>query len=133
LPLIKYATGDFGQVLYKDDYLIISDVKGRWGKDFLYCEDGTNISSTQLNFHDEVFKYILYYQIVQNSYNQILVKILLKSEEIIDRHSLELTLHNLFKNKLPNFSIQIVFSEISDFQLSARGKIKMIVQNLKQE
>jgi phenylacetate-CoA ligase len=133
LPLIKYATGDFGQVLYKDDYLIIRDVKGRWGKDFLFCEDGTKISSTQLNFHDEVFKYILYYQIVQNSYNQILVKILLKSEEIIDRHSLELALHNLFKNKLPNFSIQIVFSEIADFQLSARGKIKMIVQNLKQE
>lgn len=133
LPLIKYATGDFGQVLFKDNNLIIKDIKGRWGKDFLYCIDGSRISSTQLNFHDEVFENILCYQIVQNSYNEILVRILPKSEKNVNRHSLEVILHDLFKNKLPNFSIEIEFSEITDFQLSSRGKIKMIVQNLKLE
>lgn len=131
LPLIKYGTGDFGRVFYSDKLLMISDVKGRWGRDFLYCQDGTKISSTQLNFHDTVFDYILYYQVVQNSYNNVLVKILPKSEKIVDSHSLVSTVHGLFRNKLPNFNIEIVICEISDFQLSARGKIKMIVQNIK--
>jgi phenylacetate-coenzyme A ligase PaaK-like adenylate-forming protein len=130
LPLVKYSTGDYGQVFDRNNQLFIKNIKGRWGKDFLYCNDGTRISSTQLNFHEVIFENILYYQIVQFEFNQIKFKILPAERISVNLNDLIEEVANLLMVKLPNFNIEIIVCQSSDFELSTRGKVKMIVQKI---
>lgn len=130
LPLIKYSTGDYARTSYDHKSLYLSNVKGRWGKDFVYDASGKRISSTQLNFHHDIFKYLTNYQVVQNEMGVIIVKInitrrLNDSKGVIIRRVKE-----LFYEKLPGFEIEILECTLAEFELTKRGKIKMIVQNL---
>lgn len=132
LPLIKYATGDFGSIVEKDDFLYLENIKGRWGKDFVYLSKDKRISTTAINLHSAIQTQILFYQIYQKEYGVLEIKILPKKNL---KYS-EKEMLNLFKSdiqaKLADFSIHFKIAKGSDeIVRSARGKMIMLVQELK--
>jgi phenylacetate-CoA ligase len=95
-PLIKYRTGDYGCIDESDDEIIISEIIGRWGKDFVYVNEDKKIPTTSINTHGPVQKEILFYQIYQNKYGELLIKILPKQTS----KSTDDAIMNMFKEEM---------------------------------
>ncbi len=76
MPLIRYKTGDYATVIETKGDIVtkISDVKGRWGKDFLIDNSMNRISTSAINVHGQEqfsFKYI---QLEQNEPGKVTLK-----------------------------------------------------------
>jgi phenylacetate-CoA ligase len=64
MSLIRYRTGDYAE--YVGDHCeacgrempVIKNVQGRWDKNQIFRKDGTYITTTALNLHDEYYKII---------------------------------------------------------------------------
>ena len=71
VPFIRYRTGDYAKYVADHchacgrQHTIISDLKGRWPQGELIATDGSAISMTTLNVHDDTFKNVLEYQFHQ--------------------------------------------------------------------
>jgi len=71
MPLIRYRTGDYAE--YAGDYCeackrhlpLIKNINGRWDVNRIYLNDGTYVSITALNLHDELYSFIEGLQYVQ--------------------------------------------------------------------
>ena len=130
MPLINYRTGDYGRIVRENGQLMIEKLHGRWGKDFVFVDKSTKIPTSAINLHGDIQKKIVFYQIVQNEYGKLLVRVLPKlglvAEEI--RHLMQVEL----EERLKGFEIdcRVVMSD-QEFERSKRGKMIMLVQNLK--
>jgi phenylacetate-CoA ligase len=131
LPLIKYSTGDFGSLIEKENALFLENIKGRWGKDFIYLTSDKKISTTAINLHSLIQKEILFYQIHQKEYGKLKIKILpkkstnLSSEEITDSFKSDL------KGKLDDFKVEYkIVERSSEILRSIRGKMIMLIQEI---
>jgi phenylacetate-CoA ligase len=130
LPVIKYSTGDYGKVSLENNCYYLSDIKGRWGKDFIYKNDGSRISSTQLNFHDEIFNTLSHYQIHQSKHSEVDLYVVFNKDISRNKSELMGILELYVSKKLIDFKINIYEVDYSVLTLNKRGKVKMIVQNL---
>ncbi|MFQ5495275.1 MAG: phenylacetate--CoA ligase family protein, partial [Phycisphaerae bacterium] len=71
VPFIRYRTGDFATYVADRctqcgrDHPIIRDIEGRWPAGCLIAHDGSAISMTAFNVHDDTFDNVLAYQFVQ--------------------------------------------------------------------
>jgi len=60
MPLIRYRTGDYAE--YAGDYCplchrslpLLANIRGRWSGERIFCLDGSFITTTALNVHDDV-------------------------------------------------------------------------------
>lgn len=130
MPLVNFRTGDYGRIVQEDGKLIIEKLQGRTGKDFVYRSPDCKFTMTAVNLHGAIQSKIVFYQIIQNEYGKVLVKVLPKcrfEEEAIRREMLQ-----ELAERLKGFEIdcQVVTSD-ADFERSIRGKLIMLVQNLK--
>ncbi|MDE5421918.1 hypothetical protein L3073_06835 [Ancylomarina sp. DW003] len=131
LPLINYKTGDYARVEVEGNNIYLTDVQGRWGKDFIYVSLNKRVPTSSINLHSSIQKEILFYQIIQDKFGEVNIKILLKkdtkftNERIIDMFKSD------FKVKLADFTVsyEIVLNPESIVR-STRGKMIMLVQNL---
>jgi phenylacetate-CoA ligase len=72
VPFIRYRTGDYAT--YVNDrchacgreHILITNIKGRWPQGWLVGIDGSVVSMTALNIHDDTFKNIREYQFHQS-------------------------------------------------------------------
>ena len=130
MPLVNFRTGDYGRIVREDGKLVIEAIQGRWGKDFVYGAEGEKIPTSAVNLHGRVQSKIVFYQLVQNEYGKVLVKVLPKQGFAADEVRREM-LQELAE-RLKGFEIdcQVVASD-ADFERSVRGKMIMLVQNLK--
>ena len=72
MPFIRYRTGDYA--IYAGDYckecnrqhVLINNIKGRWPQGGLVAMDGSTISMTALNVHDDTLNNIREYQFYQS-------------------------------------------------------------------
>ena len=130
MPLVNYRTGDYGRIVYEDDKIVLEDVQGRWGKDFVYLTKGDKIPTSAINLHDGIQQKILFYQIVQNEYGKIDVKVLPKSGFVPELICKELA--GELEARLKGFEIKcIAVRSDAEFVRSSRGKMIMLVQNIK--
>jgi phenylacetate-CoA ligase len=91
MPLIRYRTGDFAE--YVSDHCekcgrkmaIIKNIQGRWDKNQIYRKDGTYITTTALNLHNELYKVIDGLQYIQE-YPGILRILIIKGSSFHKDH-----------------------------------------------
>ena len=131
LPLINYRTGDYGKILQKDDALHLYDIKGRWGKDYVYVNKQKKIPTASINLHSLIQSEILFYQIHQIEYGKLTIKILPKENTKLSHKEIIDVFVSDMKIKLSDFYVdyRIVKSE-SEIKKSFRGKMIMLVQEL---
>ncbi|WP_143094089.1 phenylacetate--CoA ligase family protein [Caldicoprobacter faecalis] len=133
LPLIRYRTGDFARVHRATSSGIpmsLTEISGRWGKDFVYDKYGNRISMTLVNVHSFAqynFKYIQFRQDTPGKLSVYLVPFeKLKKRDFED-------LKREFIEKLKNFDIDFLICDESQIVFSIRGKVPYLVSTLSEE
>ena len=72
VPFIRYRTGDFATYLGDHceacgrEHIIITDIRGRWSQGGLIASDGSIVTMTALNVHDDTFDKVREYQFHQS-------------------------------------------------------------------
>ena len=103
MPFIRYRTGDFAE--YVGDYCpacdrhlpLIRNVRGRWSGDRIYNADGSFVTTTALNLHNDLYQVINGMQYLQEKKGELTV-LIVKSPIYTELHELALISH--FKGKL---------------------------------
>jgi len=135
MPLINYRTGDYGKILVKDGIRYLTDIHGRWGKDFIYLNGEVSIPTSAVNLHTKVQEKILFYQIIQDDYAVLTVHILPKKkfiDNVAELTKIEKEINNDLSERLKGFTLKIsCVKNDSDIIRSSRGKQIMLVQNIK--
>ncbi len=73
MPFIRYCTGDHATYVGERceacgrQHTVLRDIKGRWPQGGLIAADGSVVSMTALNVHDDTFRHVREYQFHQSS------------------------------------------------------------------
>lgn len=130
MPLVNYKTGDYGCIIRNDTELFIENLSGRSGKDFVYESESKKYPITAINLPSHVQDKIVFYQVIQESFADIKILVLLR-----ERYAKDLVAKEMFaevKSRLPNFHVAIVVvMDENCFERSKRGKFRMLVQRLR--
>jgi len=72
VPFIRYRTGDYATYVSDHcescgrEHIIITDIRGRWPQGGLIAADGSIVTTTTLNVHDDIFEKVREYQFHQS-------------------------------------------------------------------
>ena len=132
MPFIRYRTGDWATYVGDHceacgrEHIIIKDIRGHRTQEVLIASDGSEITWTALNMHDDTFINVGQFQFMQETLGQAVLRIVPAdgfSDEDVNRihHNLE---HKL--NGRLSFKVELVDS----IPLSARGKAIYVDQRI---
>lgn len=126
--LIRYKTGDEAEVTKSSDGFVdkITQVKGRWGKEYLLGVNGVKITMTSLNIHSDSLVNVIKYQFSQNKKG--FCDLLIQPSPKFSNGE-ELKIANEFQVKVGN---ELIFTPrlVKNIPLTKRGKHSFIVSNL---
>jgi len=132
MPFIRYRTGDWATYLGDNcqvcgrKHTIICDIQGHRIQEVLIAADGTEISWTALNMHDDTFLHVRQFQFTQTTPGRAVLRIVPadgfseKDSSMIEKN-LGLKLDNRLK-----FTVKLVDS----ITLSTRGKAVYVDQRI---
>jgi len=108
MPLIRYRTDDYAE--YVGDYcdicqrkgVLVKNIQGRRNGNKIYGEDGSVVTSTALNFHDDLYLCIAGLQYVQKE-KGILDVLIIKNDRFREEHDLRLKAY--YKSKFSSNTI----------------------------
>lgn len=133
MPLIRYDTGDLGELSECDEllsptYVCLKHIEGRT-KNFIYLLDGTTISLTSLIFgqHYKQFDYIKELQITQYKKGEILLSIVpikIFTENEIDQ------LRNAILRTVKKNTLTINIETVNQTKKTPRGKHIFLIQHI---
>jgi phenylacetate-CoA ligase len=132
MPFIRYRTGDSAE--YVGDFCpvckrhlpLIRNIRGRWSGDRVYNADGSFVTTTALNLHNDLYQVINGMQYLQESKGELTV-LIVKSPLYTERHEQELVSH--FKGKLAPDS-QVVIRYVERLIRKPNGKFVHIISNV---
>ena len=135
MPFIRYRTGDYAE--YVGDHCpacgrnlpVIKNIRGRWSGDRVYNADGTFVTTTALNLHNELYQVINGMQYLQEKKGGLTV-LIVKSPVYTERHEQALVLH--FKGKLAP-STQVEIRYVDRLIRKPNGKFVHIISNIDNE
>lgn len=131
-PLFNYKTGDFGRIVKKENRIYIESIQGRSGKDFIWLDAQTKFPATPVGFPDCVQRMFVFFQIVQEEYGKIHIRVLPvagKQKQIVQ---LQGEILKDVQRQLPGIEISLVWvNRDCDLERSHRGKLMKMVQKLK--
>ena len=133
MPLIRYRTGDYAEYVgdfcenCKRNLPIIKNIQGRWDKNQIYKEDGTYITTTALNLHNELYEVIDGLQYIQDVVGDLKV-LIIKNDKFSDRH--ECALYKHFKCAMGEKS-QVKIEYVNSLIQQPNGKFLLLINNLK--
>ncbi|HAU60156.1 MAG TPA: hypothetical protein DCW45_07320 [Opitutae bacterium] len=127
MPFIRYKTGDWAKRLSAEcecgrNWDRITEVKGRWKKEFVVGSSGAKISTAALNMHGDLFNSVQRFQYFQDKPGEMVIKILPKKE--FSNGSQEL-IESAYKKKVGD-ELQVKIRIVDDIPLTKRGKVKML-------
>ena len=127
MPFIRYKTGDWGKRLSSEcecgrNWDRITEVKGRWKKEFVVGSSGAKISTAALNMHGDLFNSVQRFQYFQDKPGEMVIKILPKKEFSSDSQDL---IESAYKKKVGD-ELQVKIRIVDDIPLTKRGKVKML-------
>lgn len=132
MPLIRYRTEDFAE--YVGNYCphcgrhlpIIKNIKGRWSGEKIYNQDGTYVTTTALNLHNEIYEVINGLQYIQNEKGKLEI-LIIKSNKYKEKHEIEIFEH--IKSKLkPDAEISIKY--VDKLIKQPNGKFLLLISNI---
>ena len=132
VPFVRYRTGDYATYLGSRceqcgrEHTIISDIRGHRTQEYLVGKDGTQISWTALNVHDDTFDNVLQFQFCQEVPGSAVLKVVPgKKFGEVDRDRIIEKLTRKLDNQ-----IAIRVERIEALQLSSRGKMIYVDQRI---
>lgn len=133
MPLIRYRTGDFAE--WVDDHCdlcgrrlpVLKNIQGRWSGNRVYNADGTFVTTTALNLHNELYQVINGIQYLQDRMGELTV-LVVKSPSYTEKHEAALDRH--FKSKLsPETAVTIRYTD--RLLRKPNGKFVHIISNVR--
>ncbi|MBI3802948.1 MAG: phenylacetate--CoA ligase family protein [Nitrospirae bacterium] len=115
MPFIRYRTGDVAELV--GDHCdacgrrlpVLKDIQGRWSGNRIYNGDGTFVTTTALNLHNELYQVINGIQYLQERKGELTV-LVVKSSDYREGH--EASLYRHFKEKLhPETVVTIQYTD----------------------
>ena len=131
LPLINFMTGDGAEIIENDKHIYIKNLKSRRGKDFVYLDENKKIPTTSINLHSKIQDDIVSYQIHQNKFAKIEIRVLQKTSSKMDSKKLLKIFTLEMKENLKDFKIEVKLVNEDKIVKSHRGKKIFLVQELK--
>jgi phenylacetate-CoA ligase len=133
LPLINYKIGDGAEIVEDRENIYLKNLKGRWGKDFVYLDENKKIPTASINLHSKIQDEIVFYQIHQKEFAKIEIKVLQKATSKMDSKELIETFRSEMKGNLKDFDIDVRLVSENEIIKSHRGKMMLLIQELKFE
>ncbi len=118
MPLIRYKTGDFAE--YVGNYCsscnrhltLIKNIQGRWELNKIFLSDGTYVTTTALNLHSDLYKFIDGLQYIQRQKGELDIYIIKSPNYTID------------EEKQFKFHFNKVFNQKCKYQIIYTDKIE---------
>ena len=134
MPFIRYRTGDWATYVGDRcdacgrEHIVIRDIRGHRIQEVLIAADGSEISWTALNMHDDTFIRVRQFQFSQETPGQAVLQIVPADgfgEEDVER---------IYRNLGRKFNGQLAFKirRVNAISLSARGKTIYVDQQIPQ-
>jgi phenylacetate-CoA ligase len=132
MPLVRYRTGDFAE--YVGDYCpackrhlpLIRNICGRWSGDRIYNADGSFVTTTALNLHNDLYQVVNGMQYLQDKKGYLTV-LIVRSPLYTKRHEEALTSH--FKSKMAT-DTQIEIRYVERLIRKPNGKFVHIISTV---
>ncbi|MDD5158975.1 MAG: hypothetical protein PHI47_02900 [Sulfuricurvum sp.] len=131
LPLVNYKIGDGAEIFEDEHCLYLKNLSSRRGKDFIYLTKEKKIASTSLGLHTSIQNEILYYQFHQKEFGKVEIWIVPKITSPISAEEIATTFSHQMKERLKDFDIDIRIVSETKIVKSHRGKLMILVQELK--
>jgi phenylacetate-CoA ligase len=132
MPFIRYRTGDFATFLGDRcdqcgrAHMVLGDIRGHRIQEHLVASDGSLISWTALNMHDDTFEHVLRFQFQQDAPGAALLKLVpAPGFSTIDETRIQARLGVKFDNR-----IQLTMRLVESIELSATGKSIYVDQRI---
>jgi phenylacetate-CoA ligase len=133
MPFIRYRTGDFAEYVGEKCPdcshigLTFRNVKGRWNGDKIYKSDGSTITTTALNLHNNAYHYLKNIQYVQEQIGKLKVRII--PENNYTPAIREELLSELMLKVGSNLEIDII--EVEEVEYTSNKKFQLLIQKIK--
>jgi phenylacetate-CoA ligase len=132
MPLIRYRTGDLAE--YAGDscphcgrrVMLLRNVQGRWRGERVYRADGSFITTTALNRHDDVYRFIDGLQYVQQRRGELLLRIV-RGERYTRDHEARILDH--LRDRLGPGS-RVAVEYVDQLVRGTNGKVPFLVSTL---
>lgn len=133
MPFIRYHTEDYAILSEQQhcncgrNHLLLTDLIGRWQQEMIIGNNGTLISLSALNLHSDNLINIAQYQFVQKRTGELIINIVPRKNY---NRTDESRIKDGFYKKVGN-ELYITINPVDKIPLTARGKFKLLIQNLK--
>ena len=134
VPFIRYRTGDYAEYVGDRceacgrEHMIIKNVQGRWHQSGLIGADGTSISLTGLNPHDDTFKNVRQYQFYQDTPGEAVLRVLpLREVTEEDLRAIRKSMATRLAGR-----VELTVKIVDHLPVTKAGKLKLIDQHVVQ-
>lgn len=132
MPILRYKTGDYAEVASNSckscgfEGLILNKIHGRWDGSRIYNKDGTFVTTTALNLHNDIYYKIDGLQYFQDKKGVLEVRIVKRNN--FDKATEEL-LEKTIKQKFNNdFEMYFVF--VNELEKRPNGKFLVLISKV---
>ena len=135
MPFIRYRTGDYAEYVGDECTVcgrrlpVFKNVKGRWSGDRIYNADGSFVTTTALNLHNDLYQVINGIQYLQKKKGELIV-LIVKSLQYTDAH--EKRIYEHFVSKLHADS-KILIKYVDKLIRKPNGKFVHIISEIEQD
>lgn len=132
MPLVRYRTGDYAELLGNEcpncgrKLLVFKKILGRWQGDKVYNNDGSYVTTTALNLHDELYLAIDGLQYYQEEPGKLHVRIIPNARYNANYKS---ALLSHFK-KILKEDTEVVIDEVQQLEKQPNGKFLLLVSKV---
>jgi phenylacetate-CoA ligase len=135
MPFIRYRTGDFAE--WVGDHCsrcgrnlpVIRNIQGRWSGNRIYNADGTFVTTTALNLHNDLYQVIDGLQYLQERKGELIV-LVIKSPRYNPQH--EASLYRHFREKLSP-QTTVILRYVDQLLRKPNGKFVHILSSIETE
>lgn len=133
MPLIRYRTGDYAIVEETRKGIVtrISNIKGRWGKDFLIDTKGEKIPTTAINLHSESQYFFKYIQLLQTKAGFVTIMLVPWDFNDEKNEQMAISVEKSFSSKAKNLEFSYKIVEENNLYRTHRLKVPYLVTCLK--